>query len=87
MAAHASVVFLNTQMGPEIVPAGWSEWRHDDRDSLPTVFYAEFNSSGPGANPKARDSHSKQLSGAEAAKFSVHEWLGGPDGWNPEKIH
>jgi pectin methylesterase-like acyl-CoA thioesterase len=85
--SHASVVFLNTQMGPEVVPAGWSEWRHDDRDSLPTVFYAEYNSSGPGANPKARDSHSKQLSGNEAAKFSAHEWLGGPDEWNPEKIH
>jgi pectin methylesterase-like acyl-CoA thioesterase len=81
--SHASVVFLNTQMGPEIVPAGWLEWRHDGRDSLPTAFYAEYNSSGPGANPQARDPHSKQLSAAEAARFSVKEWLGGDDGWNP----
>ena len=82
--SHATVVFLNTGMGPEIAPAGWSEWRHNDQDSLPTVFYAEYNSSGPGANPKARDPHARQLTAAEAAKFSRQAWLGGEDGWDPE---
>ncbi len=84
--SHALVVFLNTEMAREIVPAGWLEWRHDDRDSLPTVFYAEYNSSGPGANPKARDPHSHQLTAAEAAKFSVKSWLAGDDGWNPLEV-
>ena len=84
--SHASVVFLNTHMGPEIVPAGWLEWKHDDRDSLPTVFYAEYNSSGPGANPEARDPHSRQLTAVEAVRYSVKAWLGGEDGWNPEVI-
>jgi pectin methylesterase-like acyl-CoA thioesterase len=77
--SHAAVVFMNTLMGPEIAPAGWQEWMHDNAVSLPTVFYAEYNSTGPGANPKARDPHSKQLTVAEAARFEVKTWL---DGWD-----
>lgn len=85
--SHAFVVFLNTWMGPQIVPAGWAEWRHNDQDSLPTAFYAEYKSSGPGASPQARDPHSRQLTAAEAAKYSVKAWLSGDDGWNPEAVH
>jgi pectin methylesterase-like acyl-CoA thioesterase len=84
--SHASVVFLNTGMGKEIMPAGWQEWKHNDVDSLPTVFYAEYNSTGPGANPAARDPHSKQLTAAEAARFSVKAWLSGDDNWNPTEV-
>ena len=84
--SHASVVFLNTEMPGQVAPAGWSEWKHGDADSLPTAFYAEYNSSGPGARPQARDPHSKQLSAAEAARFSVKAWMSGDDGWNPEAV-
>ena len=84
--SHASVVFLNTEMGPEVAPAGWSEWKHGEADSLPTSFYAEYNSTGPGANPQSRDPHSRQLTPAEAARFSVKAWLSGDDGWNPEAV-
>jgi len=79
--SHASVVFLNTSMPAQLVPAGWMEWRHDDRDSLPTVFYAEYRSTGLGANPAARDPHSRQLTDAEAAQFSAKRWLAGNDNW------
>lgn len=84
--SHASVVFLNTEMGPEVQPAGWLEWKHNDVESLPTVFYAEYRSTGPGANPAGRDPHSRQLTAAEAAKFSVKAWMSGDDGWNPEAV-
>jgi pectin methylesterase-like acyl-CoA thioesterase len=84
--SHASVVFLNTEMPSEVQPAGWSEWKHGDADSLPTSFYAEYRSSGPGANPQARDPHSKQLTAAEAAKFALSAWMSGDDGWNPENV-
>jgi pectin methylesterase-like acyl-CoA thioesterase len=77
--AYASVVFLYTEMGPFIAPAGWHEWEHDGKPSLPTSFYAEYQSSGPGANP-AR----KQLSAEEAAKFSATTFF---DGWNPREVH
>ena len=81
---HASVVFMNTELPAQIIPAGWSEWKHNDIESLPTVFYAEYNSTGPGANPKARDPHSKQLTAAEAAKFAARVFLAGDDKWSPK---
>lgn len=77
--AYATVVFLNTRMGPEIAPEGWHEWEHDGKPSLPTVFYAEYGSSGPGANA-AR----KQLSDSEAKQFDLTTFF---DGWNPAEVH
>ncbi len=74
----ASVVFMNTQMGPWIAPEGWHEWEHDGKASLPTAFYAEYKSSGPGAN-QAR----QQLSDAEAKKFMLTTFF---DGWNPTEV-
>ena len=49
--SYATVVFLKTEMGPEIMPAGWLEWVQGGQASLPTAYYAEYNSRGPGANP------------------------------------
>ena len=77
--AYAAVVFMNTQLGPGIAPEGWHEWEHDGKPSLPTVFYAEYKSSGEGANP-AR----KQLSDAETKPFDLTAFF---DGWNPREIH
>jgi pectin methylesterase-like acyl-CoA thioesterase len=85
--AYASVVFLNTYMGPEVDPAGWLEWEHDGKTSLPTAFYAEYRSSGPGANPAARDSHSRQLTESEAKNYELKKFLAGEDGWDPTRAH
>jgi pectin methylesterase-like acyl-CoA thioesterase len=76
--AYSTVVFLNTKMETPIAPQGWHEWEHDGKPSLPTVFYAEYKSSGPGANP-AR----KQLSDAEAKRFALAAFF---DGWNPAEV-
>jgi pectin methylesterase-like acyl-CoA thioesterase len=84
---YASVVFLDTYLGPEVAPEGWLEWEHDGKTSLPTSFYAEFNSSGPGANPAARDSHAVQLSQSQASQFRAKRFLAGEDGWDPTGIH
>ena len=78
---------MNTFMGPQIVPTGWLEWMHNGEPSLPTVSYAEYNSSGSGANPDARDSHARQLTAAEAAKLYGKKFLAGDDGWNPTRVH
>jgi pectin methylesterase-like acyl-CoA thioesterase len=77
--AYSTVVFLNTLMGSRIEPEGWHEWEHDGKPSLPTVFYAEYKSSGPGANP-AR----KQLSDAGAKQFELKTFF---DGWNAREVH
>jgi pectin methylesterase-like acyl-CoA thioesterase len=66
---YARVVFLNTEMGAHIQPAGWREWHPGETNSIETAFYAEYNSSGPGGDPNQRDPHTKQLSAEEAARF------------------
>ena len=83
---YATVIYLNTWMGAHIVPAGWSEWTSAPVPRLPTATYAEFHSSGPGANAKAREPHARQLTEAEAKKYETRVYLAGSDGWNPETI-
>ncbi len=77
----ASVTFLNTEMSDVVRPEGWENWRDPSREK--TVRYAEFNNTGPGANPKARVPWSRQLTEAEAKTITVGKVLGGADGWNP----
>lgn len=84
--AYSTVAYLNTYMGVEIAPAGWLEWIHDGKPCLPTAFYAEYNSSGPGANPKERERYSKQLTATEAAEFEVKQFLAGDDHWDPTRV-
>ena len=83
---YSTVIYLDTWMDAHIVPAGWREWHPGDTDYLPTVFYAEYQSSGPGANPLLRESHSNQLSRQQAEKFEPEEYLRGSDGWDPIAI-
>lgn len=85
--AYASVVFLNTAMDARIEPTGWAEWEHDGKPSLPTVYYAEFNSMGPGARPKQRNPYSHQLTAREAERLDVKIFLRGEDDWDPTKVH
>ena len=80
---YASVVFLNTELSAKVDSAGWSEWRAGETRRLETAFYAEYRSSGPGANPGLREVHSRQLSEDEARKFGPASFLAGDDGWNP----
>jgi pectin methylesterase-like acyl-CoA thioesterase len=81
--AHSTVVFLDTEMPASIAAEGWHEWEHNGQPSLPTSFYAEFRSTGPGANPGGR----RQLSAGEAARFALKTFLAGDDQWDPTKVH
>jgi len=80
---HARVVFLATEMGPHIDPAGWHEWHPGETHSLDTSYYAEFASSGPGASRSQRDPHTRFLSEQEAKPFQTKAFLADPDGWDP----
>jgi pectin methylesterase-like acyl-CoA thioesterase len=84
---YASVVFLRTEMGGHIEPAGWREWHPGETRSIETAFYAEYGSSGPGAHPMERDPHTRQLSAGEAARFEARRFLAGADGWDPTVAH
>jgi pectin methylesterase-like acyl-CoA thioesterase len=77
---YAKVIFLNTEMGEHIEAAGWREWHPGETKSLETVYYAEYNSTGPGAHPGERDPHAKMLTAAQAAEYAPKKFF---DGWNP----
>ena len=70
-------------MDQKVDPAGWAEWHPGETTRLETAFYAEYASHGPGADPRMRETHAHQLSGAEAGKYATAKFLAGSDGWNP----
>ena len=83
---YATVIYLNTWMDSHILPAGWREWHPGETDSLPTAFYAEFNSSGPGADASRREPHASQLTQQQADQYVPESFLRGSDGWSPSTI-
>lgn len=79
---HAQTVFIDSTMGEHILPAGWHNW--DKGEAENTSFYAEYRSSGPGADPAGRVPWSRQLSEFEAVRFSIEALLRSehhPDWW------
>jgi len=77
----SNVIFLNTEMSDVVRAEGWHNWNLPAREK--TARYAEFNSSGSGANPKSRVPWSRQLASAQAQVITAKRVLGGIDGWNP----
>lgn len=84
--SYATVVFLNTNMGSHIVPAGWREWHPNETRSIETAFYAEGSSIGPGAQVGQRDPHAHPLSAEQARQYEPTVFLRGSDNWNPVRF-
>jgi pectinesterase len=80
--SYANVIFLNTEMTKVVRPIGWHNWNQPEREK--TARFAEFGSSGEGANLSARAPWARALTSSEAKAISAQRVLGGPDGWNPE---
>lgn len=76
------VVYINTELPSDVRPAGWNNWGKTANQQ--TAYYAEFNSTGPGANPSARVPWSHQLTAAQAKPFFPAKFLSGKDHWNPQ---
>jgi polygalacturonase len=83
---YATVVYLHTEMDDKIAPAGWREWHPGDTHSLDTAFYAEFDSSGPGAHHDERDAHTHFLTPDEAKQYEPKVFLRGADNWDPTML-
>jgi pectinesterase len=83
---YSTVIFMNTNIEAPIMAAGWSDWKSAPQPRLPTATYAEFNSTGPGANPKTREPYSKQLTAEEAKKYETKAYLEGTDNWDPTAV-
>jgi pectinesterase len=78
----AKTVFLRTEMSDVVRPEGWHNWNKPPAEE--TTFYAEFGSTGPGAEVARRVKWAKPLAADETAKFTPESVLGGSDGWHPE---
>lgn len=76
---YARTVLIDCELGQHIRPEGWHNWNKPEAEK--NSFYAEYNSSGPGAAPAQRVPWSHQLSGEEAKKYTVENIL---NGWKPE---
>jgi polygalacturonase len=82
---YATVVYLNTEMGERIDPAGWREWHPGETHSIETAFYAEYGSTGPGAHPAEREPHTHLLTPEQAHQFEPSVFLRGSDNWDPAR--
>ena len=78
---NARTIFLNTEMGAHITPAGWENWHEPNNEK--TAYYAEYNSTGPGANTKDRVKWSHQLTGKEAKLYTLKNIFAGSEDWEP----
>ncbi|WP_217930218.1 pectinesterase family protein [Bacteroides caecimuris] len=76
---YAQAVFIRCELGKHILPIGWNNWGKKENEK--TVFYAEYESRGEGAHPKARAAFSQQLKNLKG--YEINAVLAGEDGWNP----
>ena len=76
---YAQAVFIRCELGRHILPVGWNNWGKKENEK--TVFYAEYESRGEGAHPKARAGFSQQLKNLKG--YEINAVLAGEDGWNP----
>lgn len=64
---HAKTVWIECEMGAHIRPEGWHDWHK--AEARRKSFYAEYESSGPGARPHERVDWSRPLDAAAAEKI------------------
>jgi len=78
---YSRVVYIRTELPADVIPEGWNSWGRMSSDLH--AYYAEYQDSGPGANPAARVPWSHQLTAKEAALYMPKVFLAGKDGWDP----
>ncbi|XP_075646410.1 putative pectinesterase 8 [Castanea sativa] len=74
----ARVVFAHTSMSDIIAPEGWNDLNDPARDK--TIFFGEYNCSGPGANMNMRPPYVIRLSDTQASPFLNVSFIDG-DQW------
>lgn len=71
---YAKTVFIECNLGKQIVPAGWNNWRKESNEK--TAYYAEYNNYGEGAAAGKRVRWSHQLTAEEAKQYIVENIFG-----------
>lgn len=70
----AKTVFINCYLDKHIKPEGWHNWGKPDAEK--TSYYAEYKSTGPGANAKQRVAWSHQLTDEQVKDYSLEKIFG-----------
>jgi len=78
---YGRAVFIDTKMNAAIRPEGWNHWL-PEREK--TAYFAEYHSSGAGADASARVKWAHQVTESETKPFLPENFLKGRDGWNPK---
>ncbi|XP_064975385.1 pectinesterase-like isoform X2 [Musa acuminata AAA Group] len=80
---YSRTVVMQSYMDSLIEPAGWVQWNSDDL-ALNTLYYAEYNNSGPGSGTAGRVDWPGYLviSANDAINFTVSNFISG-DQWLP----
>ncbi len=77
---YSQVIFINTTMGPQVLPEGWLL---NNATTAPNVQFWEYQTTDPAGAPldvSKRATFSRQLSAAEAAQWSDPAFV---LGWSP----
>ncbi|KAE9608196.1 putative pectinesterase [Lupinus albus] len=74
---YSRTIVMESEIGDIIHPDGWLPWAGNF--ALNTLYYAEFNNTGPGSNTNARVNWvgRKVINKDEATKFTVGSFLNG----------
>lgn len=77
----AAAAFLECELGENLRPEGWVEWRGEEHHK--TARFVEYRNTGAGADTRKRPAWARQLSDAEAKNYTVKNILSGEDRWDP----
>lgn len=78
---YAKTVFIRTLMGNHIVPQGWDNWRNPENEK--TILYAEYKSTGLGADNTGRVKWAKQLTARKVKQYTLENIFAGNSAWHP----
>ncbi|XP_027114739.1 pectinesterase [Coffea arabica] len=80
---YSRTVYMQSFLGSLIDPAGWTPWSGDF--ALSTLYYAEYDNSGPGSDTTSRVTWPGYhvINAADAANFTVANFILG-DNWLPQ---
>jgi pectinesterase len=80
---YSRVIYIHTELSADVRPEGWNNWNNPANET--TAYYAEFGSTGPGANPSGRVRWSHQFTSDQANQYLPQNFLSGRDHWNPRE--
>ncbi|KAG9146803.1 hypothetical protein Leryth_005130 [Lithospermum erythrorhizon] len=76
---YSTTIIMQSEIGGFLNPGGWVEWE-SGVEPPSSIFYAEYENSGPGANVENRvkwDGYKSMLTKKEASKFTVESFIQG----------